>query len=660
MFRSQIFSARRRRHRHAGTPATRRHRFLHVERLEPRQLLAAIPHTTLSIPSEALLGESVSLDIGFVNNSPSDAGYGPFVDLRLPATGVDGAGVQVDDGITFSSASYLGQSVPATVLTFNAAGQATHPLARDASGNPVIVSGTPGDQLVVLQLPFGSYTPGQPVAHIQANVLISPLADANAPLSIQVGGGFRFGNDPLDNPTTDPSLLESPLHSASVMPVVYRLTKTYSGPEDETATGPNFPRQYTVTADVAQGVTLTLLQLTDALPDNVQFVSVDSTLVHGAPTTADAIATPDTLVPGGTLTRRFASVTGTSVANDASMTFTFYVPRTNAGGGDVLDPTTGDDRSSDNQARSVAQWLPTDSRDPLTSVTVDSPTPEHTLFDKSIAIQKSSSLVNDVGATGPSPGDTIEYQLTFQISDYFSFGDLIVTDVFSDGQRLAAGFTPTFSITDRQGAVAGTFAQSGGTPDLIVDLSAIGNDTNPATDGSTRLVFDISQALRNAGAADGVLQGGRSVAPDAGPATGTITFRTTIQEHFSDTYLPNTPNVSEGDSLQNNVTIDGSIRDNGNLTTVLGTEQDTSHRSTTVVVGTLAKSVYAVNGNTSLTAPILVTPGDAVTYRLTYSLPMTDFDGLSLIDYLPLPIFDATTLTTFNATVSAAPLPPAR
>ena len=67
-----------------------------------------------------------------------------------------------------------------------------------------------------------------------------------------------------------------------------------------------------------------------------------------------------------------------------------------------------------------------------------------------------------------------------------------------------------------------------------------------------------------------------------------------------------------------------------------------------------------MNGNTSLTSPILVTPGDAVTYRFTYSLPMTDFDGLSLIDYLPLPIFDATTLTTFNATVSAAPLPPAR
>ena len=47
-------------------------------------------------------------------------------------------------------------------------------------------------------------------------------------------------------------------------------------------------------------------------------------------------------------------------------------------------------------------------------------------------------------------------------------------------------------------------------------------------------------------------------------------------------------------------------------------------------------------------------PGDEVTYRFTYQLPMTDFDGLSLVNYLPLPIFDATTLTVFDSTVSAA------
>ena len=73
-----------------------------------------------------------------------------------------------------------------------------------------------------LQLPFGSYTPGQPEARLRATVLVSSLADTDAGLPIQVGGGFRFGNDPLDNPTADPSIIESPLHSATVTPAVYR------------------------------------------------------------------------------------------------------------------------------------------------------------------------------------------------------------------------------------------------------------------------------------------------------------------------------------------------------------------------------------------------------------------------------------------------------
>jgi hypothetical protein len=104
--------------------------------------------------------------------------------------------------------------------------------------------------------------------------------------------------------------------------------------------------------------------------------------------------------------------------------------------------------------------------------------------------------------------------------------------------------------------------------------------------------------------------------------------------------------------------VEGVIRDNDDLATALGLELDTSHCSLTVVVGTLSKSVYAINGNTSLTAPIQVAPGDAVTYRFTYHLPTTDFDGLSLTDFLPLPIFDATSLTTFDATVSTtAPSP---
>ena len=57
-------------------------------------------------------------------------------------------------------------------------------------------------------------------------------------------------------------------------PTILRLTKTYIGPEDETATGPNFPRQYRITVDVATGQTVTDLDLTDVLPGNLQFIAV--------------------------------------------------------------------------------------------------------------------------------------------------------------------------------------------------------------------------------------------------------------------------------------------------------------------------------------------------------------------------------------------------
>ena len=102
-------------------------RRLLFESLETRQLLAAVPLTTLSVPSEGLLGETVTLSLEFSNNSLTDTGYGPYIDLLLPATGADGASTEIDDGITFSSATYLGQAVSSTVVTFDDFGTAVHP-----------------------------------------------------------------------------------------------------------------------------------------------------------------------------------------------------------------------------------------------------------------------------------------------------------------------------------------------------------------------------------------------------------------------------------------------------------------------------------------------------------------------------------------------------
>lgn len=117
--------------RHKKSAKSLRHawRFVH-EHLEARTLLAAIPTATLvTTPQSPLIGETATFELGFQNTSPTDTGYGPYLDLTLPAIDADG-----DDGITFQSATYLGTPLAATVLTFDASGEVLHPLAKDSMG----------------------------------------------------------------------------------------------------------------------------------------------------------------------------------------------------------------------------------------------------------------------------------------------------------------------------------------------------------------------------------------------------------------------------------------------------------------------------------------------------------------------------------------------
>ena len=62
-----------------------------VEALERRVVLAsAIPATALTVPAQAMIGSTVNFTVGFSNASPTQAGYGPYIDLDLPPTGTTG------------------------------------------------------------------------------------------------------------------------------------------------------------------------------------------------------------------------------------------------------------------------------------------------------------------------------------------------------------------------------------------------------------------------------------------------------------------------------------------------------------------------------------------------------------------------------------------
>ncbi|TWU31969.1 SdrD B-like domain-containing protein [Novipirellula artificiosorum] len=650
---------------------------------EYTSVLAAGPEASLSADQNVMLGENFTFSVTF-DNTGADTGFGPYIDLLMPASGADGS-----DGVTLTGASYLGQTLNVYEHTFIDSGDGTetiaHPYFVDSSGTPLQVKGNAGDILYVVELPFGSVTPGQPPISVELTGTVSSDADLGTPLIIQTRSGFRYGEDALDNPTTDPSIvidnatdLTEPFagwtETMRVTPTLMTLKKDYIGPENETATGPNYVRQYRIGVDVASGQAISNLEIIDRLPNNIVITSIDSVTVGGsAATYSDNLGS---ITQPGNAQDLIISLTdqvvGTTAEGDVMVTVSFYVPEFDADGNRIIplngedDTVSNPDSRSLNNARAVGDWTPTDAGDASGTGNAiadpDSVNPEHILDDKAIALQKSVAVV---GGGDAIPGAILEYTLSFQISDYYTFGDLVIDDVFQDGQLFDFGYGATFNIGDFSNSANGSFSvRSIGDADtgetLVVDETKIdltdNGSENVASDGSTTLRFDISQAFINqlttdgASNIDGILQGGlTNGATNLGAAAGTITFRTVIQEDYADTFPSADRSVDQGDVITNDsLTITGSVRQNvedGTINTVLlPAESDGSSASIQIATGTLNKEVYAINGNTSLPMgdnglPVLVA-GDVVTYRITYSLPTSDFEDLTLSDFLPLPIFE--------------------
>lgn len=670
-------------------PLNRSHSPQHLNASRPTSLLSKllappqlpIPLVILSGLGPIDIGADFSFTVTFENNDPADVGYGPVIDLVFPVNGADGAAnMDTADGVDFVNATYLGAVVTSYELIFpddDGAGPGTtgcvnHPLFVDDTGTPFQVCGTAGDKLVVLELPFGSFAPNQPPAAITVNAtqgdatrtppLVAGYADLNQPLTIRSRGGFRFAADPLDNPCCDlvadtliPTTSDSSAwpESGTVIPTLLALSKAYSGPEDETATGPNFPRRYTLTLDIATGQTVTNAQILDTLPNNMQFDNLIST------TPAATCTVPSTSTPGGTLTCDFPG----SVSGSASITFEYHIPRLNSASGEVIPASNGDDRTSQNNASASADWDPTDPRDTPQSFSIDVPGPEHTLNDRSIAIQKAVTNLTDAQNT---PGDILQYTLSIQVSDFFAFENLVVTDVFSDGQ-LWDGAAPTLTFTEHL-ITSPSAAMQVGNYNIIKD--------SPGT-GETTATFFLSNEMNFRGGFDGQFLGGcvppggtGGASPDCnisdlGPTTAVITFQTSIQDEYTDTFPSGDPSVDQGDELDNGVTILGDLLNVSNIVANGETEDDDSSSTVSIDRGQVEKTIYAFTDQSGTTScdvvplpaacdPVQVAPGDTVTYRIRYQMPATDVEGLSFVDYLPLPVFDATEVTTFDYTVDAS------
>lgn len=635
--------------------------------------LAVTPAASLDVPATSMIGEGFSFTVTFDNTGAgAEVGYGPYVDLFLPIGGVDGTSSGgPNDGVSFASATYLGAAVNSVTLACAPGGTITHPLTGLTVTCPPLPPGFDASftwQFVNLELPFGSFAADQPPAAITVNANLSNFADLGTALPIQARGGFRYGADPLDNPATDPPIIQGSPASASVTPTLIKLTKTYHGPEDETATGPNFPREYTVAVDIANGQTVTNLDITDYLPGNLQFVTVVST----SPA-ATCGTLPSTTTPGGTLVCTFASVTGATGTSDATVRFRFYAPLNDANGNPVIDASTGDDVQCINQAGALGDWTPLDPRDlgGVDNASAGGPgdPPEHILGCKSIAIQKSVANLSD---SVNSPGDVLEYTLTFQVSDFFAFQNVLIDDLISDGQHFQASFAPTLEVNGN-GFTLAAAGMAGGNVNVVCNYTGgpgaeCDGDNPAANDGTTAIAFDISAELVTRGRPDGKLLGGCVPAAGGsdydcdpfndGATTATVKFRTVILDAYTDIYPSGDPSVDQGDRLDNDVTISGDVLNNADLTPTGNSEADTSAAGLNIAQGSLEKTIYAQNGVACPTQPctnVQGTPGDTITYRLRYTHPTSDFENFSIEDFLPLPVFSATEVDSFSNTVCGVP-----
>lgn len=615
-----------------------------------------IPTVSVDLPDEVFLGEEFTFTVTLDNTDALDTGYEPFLDVILPRAGADStSGGESVDGISFISATYLGASLNVTELVFPSSGCVTHPLLTHTDLSSVNVCGTPENSFLVIELPIAGMSPDYPEVEVEITALMSEFADLSNPLTVEARGGFARGADILDNPCCDPFLI-SALDSDSITPIIMSIAKETNAPEYEVPGGNSYDYQFIISVDIADGETIASLDITDFMPDNLQFVRIISVVDS---TGSDLLYTDN--VPSGVgedLIVTIDSVTGTPAEDDVVLTFEYLVPFDDGSGGSILDGLTGDGLYTSNTSSAVGDWSPNDPRD---GATADNAVADGTCavcpgnnapYITSIAIQKSYAISSDNNYAGETPGDVITYVLDYQIADSFAFTSVVITDTLGDGQTFIGG----------SGRM--TYDRSGSTQ----TINPIVPTTTSNSDGSTTLVFDISGALLAASHADGgdllgacIPTGGDDsnldcVTIDA--TEGTISYQVMIDEAFTNTDNGANTNIDHGDELTNEAVIEGVLLSPATLDpnpSVIQTND--TQMAFNIVSEPPTKEIYALNGTICSVpncADQFFFPFDEITYRVQQTLPTSDFEDLQIIDFLPQSTFDAREVTTFNPVVSAS------
>src|SRR5579859_2050863 len=598
----------------------------------PTVSLGLTPGTANTAAGTVLLGDTLTANLSFTNTALNAAGYTPYIDVFLPT------------GVTLSSLGSGGSLVGQVALTGSSVINPWTGATESVPANDI------GGHLYVIQLPYGSFTPGEPAASVSAVLQVASTPSlVGTDLGIEAIGGFRYGAV-----ATGGSNIEGAgqTQSDTVELIESYATATTAYGEGETATGPDFPVQYQVHFLTAPAVNasnpIDNLDLSLLLPNGVVWTG-------GAPSaTGGGSASVATAAGGGgteqTVSIDYAFLTGPSV-----VTIPVYVPEyyqytdaSHAAGAPILDPATG-------APVQITMGSPYNySAQAWNGISLSSETGNvtpATFTAKSLAVQ----LTADTSSALPT--QDIHYTMHFEVSDYFGIEGLTLDPVLSDGLTFDPSVTPVLTVTaGSHGGVSGTSNFTSGGTDTIqtingesVNVSGGGTawsyqyDTSAADTGTTQLTFNAGQQLAG-------LYGAGTV--------GSVTFAGTILEKY-----PNaTDNINnaggflrEGDTVSASSTGNTAVhlydfQGDTSYSAPVGTiSDDTATPVDALPEGSVLLSIAYVDG-VAYTGQAIA-PGDTVIYQIVYNLPDgVNFGDLGMTAYLPEPVFSAVDPTNPDST----------
>lgn len=577
-------------------------------------------------PGSVLSDAAYTASACFDNLSAADTGFGPSLQVVVPA------------GSTLVGAtSYGGAQTIVAVGTCSAPGGcATGFVNPDTRATVPLAT---GESLAIVRIALPSIAPDQPPACALLNLDLGDVTAAplGTTRQLRLTPVFSLGADALDNPGSDPAVV-GPTSPLDVTPSLLQLTKSIAAPEGETATGPNYPRTIRLALRLAPGVTMTNIDIADALPGSLQFIPGTDTVTGcaGAVTNVD---TPVPGTPGQAITRRCATATGVAGADTLVMQFQVFVPYLAGLISPVIEPASPI-RVIPNVAGASALYVPAGSPPGTPPATIFSNASAE-ITAKLATMRKSVSVVTDADGNGIGPGDVLRYRLEYELSDYFAMdlggaGRLRFTDTLGDGQ--------TFLGCANAGTTISAFEN--GTIVAAQPYGASGCSAAPKNAlGQTVITFDVGSRLSPL---LGARLDGDLVSPDAAQAGATrvvVEFLVSVDTAFSQSPFPGPgdPALATGDRIGNQVVADG--------TSAGFVFADGSSTTSNILVATFGKSVYAINGVAPPPPGIVVGFGDTVTYRLRTAIPIASFTSFRLTDFLPGPVF---TIAGFNPAGDAA------